>query len=142
MVSLVLAVVYIPIMEVWLIKPKEKKNGNETKKSITDYVQQGYERILGWTFRHSWITICGGIATVVICLLLIGPQLQIRMMPTADRNQFAVEITLPQGKGLAETRAIADSVYKELRSMGRATGRRAWIGDGLLRSTCHLKRQA
>jgi multidrug efflux pump subunit AcrB len=57
-----------------MIKPKEKNNGNETKKSITDYVQQGYEHILDWTFRHPWLTICVGIATVVICLLLIGPK--------------------------------------------------------------------
>ena len=127
-VSLVLAVVYIPIMEVWMIKPKEKNNGNETKKSITDYVQQGYEHILDWTFRYPWLTICGGIATVVICLVLIGPKLQIRMMPTADRNQFAVEITLPQGKGLAETRAIADSVYKELRRDERVVSVTSFIG--------------
>lgn len=128
MVSLVLAVVYIPIMEVWLIKPKKKEEGKEQKKSVTDYVQQGYDRILAWTFRNPWLTICGGIATVVLCVVVIGPMLKIRMMPVADRNQFAVEITLPKGKGLAETRAIADSVYHELRKDERVVSVTQFIG--------------
>ncbi len=126
LVSLMLSVVYIPIMEVWLIKPQ--KQSSKQKKSITDYVQAAYDTTLAWTFRHPWLTICGGIATIVICLVLIGPKLQIRMMPTADRNQFAVEITLPQGKGLAETRAIADSVYKELRKDERVVSVTSFIG--------------
>ena len=126
LVSLMLSVVYIPIMEVWLIKPQ--KQSSKQKKSITDYVQAAYDTTLAWTFRHPWLTICGGIATIVICLVLIGPKLQIRMMPTADRNQFAVEITLPQGKGLAETRAIADSVYKELRRDERVVSVTSFVG--------------
>ncbi|MCR4582802.1 MAG: efflux RND transporter permease subunit [Prevotella sp.] len=112
LVSLVLAVVYIPIMEVWLIKPK-KETGRRSK-SFTDYVQDGYDHVLDWTFRHPWLTIAGGIGIVVLSCVLIGPQLKIRMMPTADRNQFAVEITLPEGKGLSETKAVADSVYSVL----------------------------
>ncbi|MCR4602835.1 MAG: efflux RND transporter permease subunit [Prevotella sp.] len=128
LVSLVLAVVVIPIMEVWLIKPRVDKDDKPKKKSITDYVQQAYDSVLSWTFRHPWLTICGGVAIVVLFCVLIGPELKIRMMPTADRNQFAVEITLPEGKGLAETKAIADSVYQELRRDDRVTGITAFIG--------------
>ncbi len=126
MVSLVLAVVYIPIMEVWLIKPK--KNTGKQKKSITDYVQSAYDCVLSWTFRHPWLTIVGGVGVVVLSCVLIGPKLKIRMMPTADRNQFAVEITLPEGKGLAETRAVADSVYTALRKDERVQSVTSFIG--------------
>ncbi|MCR4764639.1 MAG: efflux RND transporter permease subunit [Bacteroidaceae bacterium] len=128
LVSLVLAVVYIPIMEVWLIKTDKTQDDKPQKKAITDYVQEGYEKVLDWTFRHPWLTICGGVATVVLSVILIGPQLMIRMMPTADRNQFAVEISLPQGKGLAETKAIADSVYRELRRDERVVSVTSFIG--------------
>ncbi len=128
LVSLLLAVVYIPIMEVALIKPKKKSQQKKNKKTITDYVQNGYDHILAWTFRHPWLTIFGGILIVVCSVVTIGPLLKIRMMPTADRNQFAVEITLPENKGLAETRIVADSVYKVLRRDKRVLSVTSFIG--------------
>ena len=126
LVSLMLSVVYIPIMEVWLIKAQ--KQSSKQKKTITDYVQATYDAILAWTFRHPWITIVGGIGVVVLSGVLIGPKLKIRMMPIADRNQFAVEITLPQGKGLAETKAVADSVCRELHRDERVQSVTAFVG--------------
>lgn len=114
MVSLVLAVVVIPILEVWLIKREDPSSPKAKKKTITDYVQQCYGHILNFTFRFPWITIGTAIALVVLSVLFIVPQLKVRMMPMADRNQFAVEISLPDGSGLSQTRAIADSVCQAL----------------------------
>lgn len=37
------------------------------------------------------------------------------MMPTADRNQFAVEIYMPTGTSLQRTSAVADSMAAVLR---------------------------
>lgn len=114
MVSLVLAVVVIPILEVWLIKRKDPNSPQAKKKSITDYVQQGYDYVLRFTFRYPWAIIVGAAALVVLSVVLIVPNLKVRMMPMADRDQFAVEISLPDGSGLSETRAIADSVCQAL----------------------------
>lgn len=114
-VSLLLAVGVIPLLEFVMIKPKpvqEEPIGKQAKKfSIIEAVQQLYERCLNWNFRYPWVTIVGGIGLVVLSLLLIAPRLKIRMLPVAERNQFAVEISLPEGSGLAETKAVADSVY-------------------------------
>ena len=38
-----------------------------------------------------------------------------KMMPTAERNQFAVEIYLPTGTSLERTEAVADSLEHILR---------------------------
>ena len=106
MVSLLLAVTVIPFLEVKLIKPdKVKTNGN----IITRSVQATYNKILNFTFRFPWLTIFGGIAIIALSALIV-PTLKIRQYPYADRDQFAVEIFLPDGKGLAETHAVADSV--------------------------------
>lgn len=135
MVSLVLAVVVIPILEFFIIKKRKttrnkhvemskptSRVGDVTeedfrdrpqKKSLTDHVQEVYEKVLGWTFRHPWLTMGGAVGLIVLSLLLAST-LKVRMMPTAERNQFAVEIMLPEGTGLAETEAIADSVYEVL----------------------------
>ena len=54
--------------------------------------------------------------------------MKIRLFPYADRDQFAVEIFLPDGKGLAETEAIADSVRHVLERDERITGITSFIG--------------
>ena len=110
MVSLYLAVTVIPFLEVKLIKPeKVNTKGN----AVTHWVQRTYDRVLDFTFSRPWITIFGGIAIILLSCLLI-PSLKLRQFPYADRDQFAVEVFLPDGKGLKETRAIADSLRQVL----------------------------
>ena len=124
MVSLILAVTVIPFLEVHIIKPGKVSTGGN---AITNWVQNTYNRVLGWTFQHPWLTIGGGIA-VILLSCLIAPTLKIRLFPYADRDQFAVEIFLPDGKGLAETELIADSVQHVLEKDERITGITGFIG--------------
>ena len=124
MVSLLLAVTVIPFLEVRIIKPDKVSTGGN---AITKWVQRTYERVLDWTFQHPWLTIGGGIGVILLSLLIL-PTLKIRLFPYADRDQFAVEIFLPDGKGIKETEAVADSVYRVLRPDERVTGITSFLG--------------
>ena len=124
MVSLLLAVTVIPFLEVKIIKPGKVSTGGN---AITRWVQNTYNSVLGWTFRHPWLTIVGGIAIIMLSSL-IAPTLKIRLFPYADRDQLAVEIFLPDGKGMAETEVIADSVQSALETDDRIKGITAFIG--------------
>ena len=95
--------------------------------AITKWVQRTYDKVLDWTFAHPWLTIGGGIG-VILLSGLIAPTLKIRLFPYADRDQFAVEIFLPDGKGLAETEVIADSVQHVLQQDERITSMTGFIG--------------
>ena len=124
MVSLLLAVTVIPFLEVKLIKPESvKTDGN----AITKWVQKTYDKVLDFTFRNPWVTICGGIAVILLSTIII-PTLKIRLFPYADRDQFAVEIFLPDGKSLAETTVLADSVSHVLAKDERVKGITGFIG--------------
>ncbi len=124
MVSLLLAVTVIPFLEVKLIKPESvKTDGN----AITKWVQKTYDKVLDFTFRNPWVTICGGIAVILLSTIII-PTLKIRLFPYADRDQFAVEIFLPDGKSLAETTILADSVNHVLAKDERVKGITGFIG--------------
>ena len=124
MVSLILAVTVIPFLEVHIIKPGKVSTGGN---AITNWVQNTYNRVLAWTFQHPWLTIGGGIGVILLSTLIV-PTLKIRLFPYADRDQFAVEIFLPDGKGLAETELIADSVQHVLEKDERITGITGFIG--------------
>ena len=125
MVSLVVAACIIPALNVRLItKIKERKPG---KRDITDWVQDIYEVVLGWTFRHPWITICGSII-LVACTSLIFLTLKIRQFPFADRAQFACEVYLPKGASLEETKAITEALCDTLSKDERVTSITTFMG--------------
>ena len=124
MVSLFLAVTVIPFLEVHIIKPDKVSTGGN---AITHWVQNIYNKVLAWTFQHPWLTIGGGIGIILLSTIIV-PTLKIRLFPYADRDQFAVEIFLPDGKGLAETELIADSVQHVLEIDERIIGITGFIG--------------
>ena len=124
MVSLALAVGIIPFLETRIIKPGTvKTDGN----AITKWVQRTYDRVLEFTFHRPWVTVFGGIAFILLSCLII-PTLKVRLFPYADRDQFAVEIFLPEGKGLADSEAICDSVRHTLEKDELITSITSFIG--------------
>ena len=124
MVSLLLAVAVIPYLCVRIIGVPEKKPDG---KRLTDRVQSFYDRVLAKTFRNPWITLGMCLATIAASLLIV-PMLKVRLFPFADRNQFAVEIFLPDGKGLQDTRLVADSVRHAMEGDKRITGITTFVG--------------
>ncbi|MCC8062854.1 MAG: efflux RND transporter permease subunit [Rikenellaceae bacterium] len=132
MTSLVLAMIFIPYLEYILIKKglkqrKPEREGKKQRGTMLDAVQRWYGHALDWTFRWPKLTIFGGVLTVALAgFIMLG--LKVRMMPFADRDQFAVEIFLPQGAALERTEAVADSVYSVLAADGRVKSVTQFIG--------------
>ncbi len=83
-----------------------------------DKLQRGYKWLLGWCFRHPWLTI--GL-TMGLILLGLGlfTRLNVQMLPKAERDCFAVEIHLNEGSNVQQT---------------------AWISDSLAHILCHDQR--
>ena len=125
MVSLLLAVLVIPFLEVLIIPAIQPRR--EGKVAFTDRVQNLYRRVLAWTFRHGWLTISMGIASVIIALAIV-PMLKFRMVPFADRDQFAVEIYLRPDAPIERTASVADSVYRLLREDERVKSVTSFVG--------------
>ncbi len=144
LVSLFLAVMVIPFLEVLLIKPQteEERQRKKQKRNITDVVQSIYDHVLRHTFRHPWITILGGIGVILLSLLIV-PTLKVRLFPYADRNQFAIEIFLPEGKGINETRQLADSMRLALKDDKRVKCITSFVGCSSPRfMTCYAPQMA
>ena len=125
MVSLLLAVMVIPFLEILIIPAVHVRR--DGRRSFTDRVHDVYRRVLAWTFRHGWLTISLGAASVAVSLL-IATQLKFRMVPFADRDQFAVEIYLRPDTPLDRTEAVADSVYRALRADDRVKSVTSFVG--------------
>lgn len=134
-VSLLVAIWVIPFTQYFLIrkgllatKLERALKGKAERKTILDYLQNGYNKLLGVVFKYPGATIAIGIASVVAGIILFGVLPQ-RMMPVVERNQFAVEIYLPQGSSLQQTAAVSDSMEHILRRDTRVKSVTAFIGE-------------
>ncbi len=117
-VSLLVAELVVPFLLCFFIrKPAGNSagNGNGGRKFVfEDWLQEKYNRLITLCFAHPQRTIAAGAASIIIAALLI-PFLPLRLMPVAERNQFAVELYLPTGTALKKTSAVADSLESILK---------------------------
>lgn len=116
-ISLMVAQLLVPFMQFYFIrKPLSEKLRKDGKKafSFLDVIQSGYDKLIKLCFDYPYVTISVGVLSVVVGIFL-ATKLPIRLMPTAERNQLAVEIYLPTGTSLDKTVQVANKVEKDLR---------------------------
>ena len=123
-ISMIIAQTLLPILQYFFItKPIEAAKPKNGKKpfNLLDIMDKYYKKLLAWCFHHPWATIGMGVAGFVIgCLMFLKvPQ---KMMPIADRDQFAVEIYLPLGTTIERTTAVADSLEHMISKDERVVG--------------------
>ena len=111
-VSLLVATMLVPFMQYWFIRKPMQTGGKSF--SFLDMLQRYYNRLIAFCFRWPKSTVAAGLLSVLAGIVLIGTLPQ-QMMPAADRNQFAVEISLPAGTAVERTAQVADSVEHILR---------------------------
>jgi multidrug efflux pump subunit AcrB len=134
-ISLVVAMLVIPILQYFLVKnglhpaveTGRAPSLQQKRRTILDYVQSAYEWLLAQVFAFPKTTLAIALVSVVAgALIFISiPQ---RMMPIAERDQFAVEIYLPKGSPLEKTAAVCDSLENILRADPRVKSVSAFIG--------------
>lgn len=124
-ISLLVAMLLVPFMQFWFIR----KPVPHTKKgfSFMDVLQRFYNKILDVCFAHPYITMCMGLGSIIVGVLLMG-KLPQKLMPVADRNQFAIEIYLPTGTAVERTAVVADSLENVLRKDARVVSVTSFIG--------------
>jgi len=129
-ISLLVAMLVIPFLQYFFIKKgfKPVQTGKAKKnRTLLEIIQKIYDKGLLLAFRKPGWTIGIGIAAVVIGIVLFT-QIPQRLMPVAERNQFAVEIYLPKGSALEETARISDSLESLIKNDNRIVSITSFIG--------------
>ena len=132
-VSLVVAIFVVPILQHQFIKNglhtgQQERNEGE-RKTMLERMQGHYDKLIEWCFRHRRATLAIGLASIVLGAVLIL-MLPIRLMPRAERNQFAVDIILPTGTDLDYTAQVADSLASIMRKDERVVNLTTFYGSG------------
>lgn len=130
--SLIYAVTVVPSLEVKYIKTARATGDSRfvrIQNKFFGLLQSGYDKIQAICFRHPYVTLSAGVAAVVLGVLMFL-QLNIQMMPMAERDCFAVEIYLDANAGLDKTEAVSDSLQNILLADERVKSVTAFVGTG------------
>jgi multidrug efflux pump len=108
--SFVVAMLLTPYLCYVFIKkglhdPHTAKSKKAKRKSLLDYMQSGYNRLLTWCMNHRKTTVFGSLMTIVFAVLL-SSQLKQKFFPAAERNMFVVELWMPTGTKLDKTTEV------------------------------------
>ena len=129
-VSLTVSLILTPYLQYTFIHEGIKENNAANRRrKLLDYLQAGYTWLLTRCFRHSRLTLLAGLSIVVfgVMLFMMVPQ---RMMPLEERDQFAVEIFMPNGTTVQRTAEVTDSLEHILKRDKRVTAVTSFIGQG------------
>jgi multidrug efflux pump subunit AcrB len=109
--SLMVARLLTPMMAAYILKPH--KNAAHADPTATyqaapdSWLMARYMATMRWCLRHRAVTITGAALFFVGSIALV-PLLPTGFVPAADRGQTRINIELPPGSTLAETRTVAE----------------------------------
>ncbi len=132
-ISLAVAVLFVPFLQYIFIKnglhnPEENKE-EKKKLSVLDLFQNLYNKTLEQVFKFPVFSLVIGIIAAIGGIALFF-SLPIKLMPIAERNQFAIEIYLPEGSSLDKTRDVALDLQKKLQKDSRIKSLTLFMGSG------------
>jgi multidrug efflux pump len=127
-VSVIVALFVVPFLNFFFIKKGLKSHDNHSdKKSFLDIIQGAFDTALEKAFKNPKTTMGIGISFVVLALVIFKSVDQ-QLFPNLERNQFAVEVYLPQGASLESTSSVMDSLEHTLNRDKRVTTVTSFVG--------------
>ncbi len=92
-------------------------------------LQNGYQTLLNACFRHPWVSYIVLIICLATGVILMITQLNLQLLPKAERECFAMEIHLREGSSVQETAQVADSLARMMRTDKRITSITSFVGQ-------------
>ncbi len=127
--SLLVARLLTPMMCAYLLKAPKKPLGADGHAPQDGPLMRRYLVVMQWCLRRRGLTMLGAALFFVGSLALV-PLLPTGFIPPADRSQTQVNVELPPGATLAQTRAVAERVRQEVMAVDGVQGVFSSIGGG------------
>jgi multidrug efflux pump subunit AcrB len=121
--SLVVARLLTPMMAAYFLKPTAETVEREGR------TMQRYMALMQWCLRHRLTTVLAAVAFFIGSVMLI-PLLPTGFVPPADRAQTLVNVELPPGSTLQETRDAAERARQAIAAMPDVKAVFSSIGGG------------
>jgi multidrug efflux pump subunit AcrB len=100
--SLLVALTLTPLLASRLLRGRDGTSHPWLFRQFRRFVEGPYRRLLNWAFRHKyWVVGLSGLS--LIGALSLFPLVGVAFFPKAEKPQFRIEITLPNGSNIDAT---------------------------------------
>jgi len=130
--SFLVAMVFTPLLCYLFIKKglhsHDQNNQKKKKSSLLDKMQSGYDRLQQWCVKYPKTTIISSLVPIVFAVLLFTNGVRQKFFPSAERNQFVVELWMPTGTQLSKTEQSVLKIQSIVQKDKRVTSFATFIG--------------
>ena len=106
---------------------KHKVSDGFQKLSLLDRLQKQFNNWLDYSFRYPKITLSIGLFSILLALIIARSTEQ-ELFPTSERNQFNLEVWLPNGTGLEETKRVVNKIEDKIKTDERIVNIASFVG--------------
>jgi len=99
------------------------------KPSVIDRVQARFNRAVDWSFEHPRLVLTLGFSSLIFAGVF-GSQVKFEYLPYSERDQFNLELWLPEGTPVAQTEKAVDRVTAAIKGNKRIQQVVSFIGTG------------
>lgn len=126
-VSLIVSFTLTPMLSAQFLRPKKHAKSEEEAQS--GIMHRTYGAMLRWSLSHRlWVVLIA--VLIVLTTVPIVSRLGKDFMPSDDRNEFIVGVTVPVGASLTTSDAIFAKLERELHELRGVTMTMTQIGSG------------
>jgi len=127
LVSWFVAVVFFPLLCVWLLKQPDKPASGEL-----GLVMRLFRAVLVAAMRLRWVTIVATLAVFVLAILA-APMIPRQFFPASDRPELVVDLRLPQSASIYRTDTLAAEFDRALAEDPDVERWSTYVGRGAIR---------
>lgn len=130
--SLAIALMISPMLMTKLIKlkPGEKPKEQPLQKKLKKFIQGPYKKFLTYSLNHTNRIITISVIAFVVSGIIFFEFVGISFFPKAEKPQFLVQVSLPQGTNLNETERVSKYVESVLDTIPEIKHYAANVGHG------------
>lgn len=127
-VSFAVAMLVTPLLCLFFIRTGLHSTAKGPKKfSLLDLMQRSYDAVIAQAMQRKALTGLAGVAAMVLGVVLIRSVPE-RFMPPAERDQFVMDVWLPEGARFEATDGVMKRIEKELAATREVRNYATFIG--------------
>ena len=126
-VSWFVAVLFAPLLGVWLLKAPEQKTDEKPSR-----IMSAFRALLLTAMRRRWMTFAIALACFVVSLLAL-PLVPRQFFPASDRPELVVDLTLPQNASIFASDRAAAKLDAVLKDNADVSSWSTYVGRGAIR---------
>jgi multidrug efflux pump subunit AcrB len=125
--SLFIALTFTPFLSNKFLRPREKRKESKLMQLFDRFIQNHYRKWLGFSLKRPGVVIALALLIFVGSLALF-PLVGISFFPKAEKNQFFININLPEGSSVHETDRVVKYIESRLKERKKVNRYAASVG--------------